>query len=117
MGKQLRYSKAEQAIITQCVVNNPTNISSAMDAAQKRIQNELHINRSVNGLAYQYYSVIKKKQPVFTVESKSVKFDNTKNTPVQGKILTSKLDIINSLVTLLSPEEKQQLMLTTFKTL
>lgn len=117
MGKQLRYSNVEHAIITQCVVNNPTNISEAMSVAKKRIQDELNINRSINGLAYQYYSVIKKKKTVFTVKSKSVEINNVKNAPVQGKTLTNKLDIINSLVVLLSPEEKQQLMITTFKTL
>lgn len=117
MGKAVRYSKTEQAIITQCVVNNPTNISEAMSVAKKRIQDELNINRSVNGLAHQYYTVIKKNKTVFTVKSKAVKVSNVKNTPVQGKILTNKLDIINSLVMLLSPEEKQQLMITTFKAL
>lgn len=117
--KEPRYSELELNIITQSVIENPTNISQAFRTAMNSIKVQTGRDRTVNGISYLYYNRIKKHTKLFTLKSTKSSTTNIKNVPISQPttMLSSRLHTISSLVPLLNTEEKKELINVIFKSL
>lgn len=135
--KILKYSQQELNIISECVKANPGNINKACQIAQKRIKKELKIERTVNGLQFQYQTKIKPNIRLFQVRGEKSLPANVKNIPTKRETKESQgitqstlaidvqmrrsyspqYKVVMSMINTLSHEEKERLVLETFETL
>ena len=119
MNNLPRYSEQEINIIKANVANNPTNISQAIYKSLDDIKNQLNITRTYNGVVFKYNSSIKKQEKLFNINGNNEEAKNVKNTPSIRfyKNNPLKLNIVINLAQELTNNEKEQLILTLFRTI
>ena len=126
-----KYTKEELAIIADCVKANPENISKACETAKLRIKKELKIERTLNGVSYQYHMKVKPNSKLFQIRGQKNLPANVKNIQTKKVITNTKKEIevptrksyspqykiVMSMINTLSLEDKERLVMETYASL